>query len=71
MPHNLRKHILNNYIYVVPKYDLEEYKKWPNNNKDDTPIIVRNDGIEFKEGNETIHVGIQGAHVHLYIPIID
>ena len=34
-------------------------------------LKTKADGIEFKEGDEIIHVGREGAHVHLKIPILN
>lgn len=54
------------YAYITPPEELEDCEK----SDPDGVYVVKEDGIEFKEGDEIIHVGRKGAHVHISIPII-
>jgi hypothetical protein len=55
------------YIHLYVFVTEEKYRE--ENVQDGIQVLVKEDGIEFMEGNEIIHVGRQGAHVHLLIPL--
>lgn len=58
-------HFLHAYVTFPTEFELCKKEKH------DSHLIMKENGIEFKEGDEIIRVGLEGAHVSFDIPITE